>query len=133
LGGYTGSSAVIPLGVDLSVYHPQDKKESRRRIKLPEKCVEGYIVGNVNRNQPRKRLDLSIRYFAKWWKGAGRPQDVFLYLHVAPTGEFSYDVRQLASYYGVFNQLILMEPEPWYGLTEDVMVDTYNSFDVQIT
>lgn len=132
-GGFTSTSAVVPLGVDLTIYAPGDRREARQRLKLPERCLDGFIVGNVNRNQPRKRLDLSIRYFARWWEEAGRPKNAFLYLHVAPTGEVSYDVRQLSSYYGILHQLILLEPEPWYGQTNEFMVDTYRSFDVQIS
>jgi glycosyltransferase involved in cell wall biosynthesis len=133
LGGYEGNSAVVPLGVDTTLYTPGDKVEARKRLGLPDAFHDTFIVGNVNRNQPRKRLDLTIRYFAEAWKTLDCPPKMFLYLHVAPTGESGYKVKQLAEYYGILNQLILMEPSPWYGHTEDKMVDTYRSFDIQIT
>ena len=133
LGGFTGPTAVVPLGVDLSLYRPGLQREARKKIGLPDSLFDAFIVGNVNRNQPRKRLDLTIRYFARFWESVGKPRNAFLFLHVAPTGEFGYDVKQLCKYYGVYSQLILMEPSPWYGDTEDQVVATYQSFDVQVT
>lgn len=133
LGGYTGVSAVVPLGVDTKVFTPGDRTEARRYLGLPERFIDGYIVGNVNRNQPRKRMDLTVRYFAHWWNDLHRPRDVYLFLHVAPTGEFSYDLKQLAKYYGVNTQLIMYEPEPWNGRDNADMAQTYRAFDVQVT
>ena len=132
-GGYRGPGAVVPLGVDLEIYHPEDRAEARRRLGLPRRALEGFIVGNVNRNQPRKRLDLTIAYFAEWVKTRG-VSDAYLFLHVAPTGETSgYDCQQLAGYYGVANRLILSEPGLWKGPSESVLALTYAAFDVQMT
>lgn len=131
-GGYKGPADVIPLGVDVDFYQPADKIEARRRRGLPAKMEDTFIVGNVNRNQPRKRWDLTVKYFAEWMK-AYDVKDACLYLHTAPTGDESIDVQQLARYYGVLPNLALVEPLKWYGVNEDVMVDTYNSFDVQIS
>ena len=60
-GGYSGEASVIPLGVDINLY--QRVPQARQKIGLPEDILKGFVVGNVNRNQPRKRLDLSIQYF----------------------------------------------------------------------
>lgn len=140
-GGYAGPASVIPLGVDLEVYRPHDKAEARAR-RFPigphmtaearretEKARGAFIVGNVNRNQPRKRWDLMIKYFASWVKGF-RVDDALLYAHVAPTGDEGFRIAELARYYGVIDRLALMEPATWYGLTEQEMADTYNCFDV---
>ena len=129
-GGYTKPAVVIPLGVDLGVYHPMDRQEARER--LPEILRDKFIVGNVNRNQPRKRMDLTVRYFADWVK-TYRIYDAYLYLHVAPTGDEGYGVKDLAAYYGVVDRLALMEPPPFYGLTEEHMAATFNAFDVQVS
>ena len=128
-GGYIGPAEVIPLGVDLLQYQPMDQREARKNRNLPEEVWNSFIVGNVNRNQPRKRWDLTIRYFAEWVKSY-KVKDAFLYLHVAPTGDIGVNVQQLASYYGVQKQLAMMEPAVFYGIAEDQMRDTYCSFDV---
>ena len=133
LGGFEGQAAVVPLGVDLETYYKQDRIESRRRIGLPPRLDDIFIVGNVNRNQPRKRLDLTIRYFCTWIK-EHKIDDAYLYLHVAPTGDMNgYDVVQLMTYYGCRDRLILMEPQTFYGKSEAHMRDTYNSFNVQLS
>jgi glycosyltransferase involved in cell wall biosynthesis len=132
LGGFKRDSAVVPLGVDLMNYYPEEKPLARTARGLPSELHDVFIVGNANRNQPRKRLDLTIRYFAKWLEKYPH-SDAYLYLHVAPTGDKGYDCEQLADYYGVKERLMLMTPEMFYGITEEQMRDTYNTFDVQIS
>lgn len=130
--GYDGPAVVIPLGVDTKLYHPMDKKEARLSRGLPAQLDEAFIVGNVNRNQPRKRWDLTIQYFAEWITSY-KLQDAWLFLHTAPTGDTGFEVRALAQYYGILPRLILMEPPVFYGVHEDVLRQTYNCFDVQMS
>jgi glycosyltransferase involved in cell wall biosynthesis len=131
-GGYTGPAVVIPLGVDLGVYYPMDKHDARLRRGLPKMLDDAFIVGNVNRNQPRKRWDLSIKYFAEWVHN-GPLKDAYLFFHTAPTGDMGIQVTQLAIRYGVIQRLILVQPSTFYGLSEQSMRETYNCFDVQIS
>lgn len=132
LGGFTGPAGIIPLGVDLDIYRPMDKVEARRNIGLPDKFLDAFIVGNVNRNQPRKRLDLSLRYFANWVK-THKVDDAFLFLHVAPTGDTNgIDCEHLASYYGVQNRLIMSDPGVMHGVAESRLAQLYSAFDIQI-
>jgi glycosyltransferase involved in cell wall biosynthesis len=132
-GGYQGLAEVIPLGVDLELYKPTHQAEARRLLGLPPRLVEsGFVVGNVNRNQPRKRLDLTIAYFAEWIRSR-EVKDAYLYLHVAPTGDQGYDVNQLAQYYGVASRLIIAEPDIGQGVSEELVAKTYSAFDIQIS
>lgn len=129
-GGYEGLATVVPLGVDLNVYRPIGK--SVARVKLPEMMHDKFIVGNINRNQPRKRWDLTIKYFASWVKSKD-VDDAYLYLHTAPTGDTGVHVTNLARYYGVLDRLILVTPPVWYGIPEEELAQTYNCFDVGIS
>lgn len=130
-GGYQGISKVIPLGVDLDIYKPMDQAEARWGF-LPDSVQDGFIIGNVNRNQPRKRWDLTLQYFAEWYH-TRKPENAFLYLHTAPTGDQGIKIQQLATYYKILDRLILHEPPTWYGLSEELVARTYNCFDLQIS
>jgi D-inositol-3-phosphate glycosyltransferase len=137
-GGYQNPATVIPLGVDLEIYHPMDKELLRKRF-MPKLPAGSFIVGNANRNQPRKRLDLTIRYFCRWVKEFD-VENAFLYLHVAPTGDRGYDCGQLFDYYrrtlkhhGLEKRLFLAEPEMGYGVNEKTLAATYSLWDVQVS
>lgn len=125
---------VVPHGVDSELYRPIDKHHARHMLGLDMLPKDSFVVGNVNRNQPRKRLDLTIMIFAKWLKSIGYPKAVYLHLHCG-LRDVGWDLLQLASYYGVQDRVIITDPrmENELGLPENVMPYVYNSFDVQIT
>jgi D-inositol-3-phosphate glycosyltransferase len=75
-GGVTQPIAVIPHGVTKGQFYPQDKAEARKRLGLRDDI---FIVFNGNRNQFRKRIDITIEAFAKFAKD--KP-DTQLYLHM---------------------------------------------------
>jgi len=132
LGGMVGpASTVIGLGVDRGKFYLGDKRQARQVLELPERCWDAFIIGNVNRNQPRKRIDLTLEYVAEWYHSAGKP-DAYVYLHVCPTGDVGVDVEQLAKYYGLAGRLIYASPDVWKGVSDDYVRHTYNAFDVQI-
>lgn len=134
--GYQGRASVIPLGVDTERYKVRDKKAARKALGLPDYLQDAYIVGNVNRNQPRKRLDLTVAYFAEWIRTYNL-EDAWLYLHVAPTGEDQeYDLVQLMGYYGLRGdnkRMIFSEPHIGHGVSEEELAHVYASFDAQLT
>ena len=131
-GGYTGQHGVVGLGVDLDIYRAHPRVDARKQLAMPPVLHDAFIVGNVNRNQPRKRLDLTIRYFARWIKEY-KIKDAYLYLHVAPTGDQGIDCRQLARYYGIGGRIMVIEPNVYRGLKEGDMALTYSTFDVQVS
>jgi glycosyltransferase involved in cell wall biosynthesis len=75
-GGITKPVAVIPHGVTRGQFYPMDKAEARKKLNLSEDI---FIVFNGNRNQFRKRIDITIEGFAKFAKD--KP-DTQLYLHM---------------------------------------------------
>lgn len=130
-GGYSGPSSVIPLGVDLKTFYPIGKAEARS-VHLPTRLRDAFIVGFVGRNQPRKRIDLLIAYFAGWIHSYD-VKDAYLFIHAAPTGETEHDIVQLATYYGVQNRIIISNPEPRFGVEEEKLIRLYACFDVMLT
>jgi len=131
-GGLKKPSTVIPLGVDTTIFVPGFQQAARQFLGLPQEMVDGFIVGCVNRNQPRKRFDLLIRYFCMWVK-SHNIENAYLFLHIGPTGENGYDCVRLMKYYGIERRLFLALPEVWKGVPIPELVATYQAFDVQMT
>ena len=75
-GGITKPIAVVPHGVTPGQFYPIEKKEARKKLGLEE---DTFIVFNGNRNQFRKRIDITIAAFAKF--AVDKP-DTRLYLHM---------------------------------------------------
>jgi glycosyltransferase involved in cell wall biosynthesis len=110
----------------------------RKQIEItPGGKVEGvppdaFIVLNVNRNQTRKRLDLTAQYFCEWVQMFD-VKDAFLMVHSCPTGEEDFDIKNLMEFYGQRNRLLWIEPEIGYGIPEAYLSATYNLADIQIS
>ncbi len=75
-GGIRRPITVIPHGVTKGQFYPEDKAAARKKLGLPD---EHFIVFNGNRNQFRKRQDITISAFADF--AVDKP-DVRLYLHM---------------------------------------------------
>lgn len=138
-GGWRGPSSIVPLGVDTSVFYPCDRRESRAVLGLDEaKTRDKFIVGVVGRNQTRKRLDLAIAYFAEWVSKYSISNAV-LFIHSAPSGENSTDIKSLVRYYGLQgngsegSKVLLSEPEIGNGINLSLLRALYNSMDVLIS
>jgi D-inositol-3-phosphate glycosyltransferase len=134
-GGYSGKSVVIPCGVDLHIYKPLNRKECRQKIGFKDHLLDAFIVGNVNRNGPRKRFDLCIEYFAEW-VATSMITDAILYLQQAPTDDGGFDIEQLARYFGKkydipLNDYILTAIPPfWVGWPDSRLAEIYSMLDV---
>jgi D-inositol-3-phosphate glycosyltransferase len=130
--GYKGRAAVIPHGIDLDLFRPVPRETARKIAGLDR---EVFIVGNVNRNQPRKRLDLTIAYFADWVEREKLPENVKLYLHCAPKDAHLVDVAQVCDYFGIRSRVILPSKDfRWdRGIEEEKMSAVYSSLDVQVS
>ena len=69
---------VIPHGIDRSTFFPVKQDEARKAMGVPEDL---FIVFNGNRNQPRKRIDLTIKAFIAF--ALDKP-DARLWLNMGP-------------------------------------------------
>lgn len=95
-----GKIEVVPHGTDISKFYPIDKLEARKQLGIDP---DHFIVFNGNRNQPRKRVDLTIKAFAKF---AEDKPDARLYLHMGIT-DAGWDVEKLCKRYGIIGKLIM--------------------------
>jgi glycosyltransferase involved in cell wall biosynthesis len=84
-GGIQKAISVVPHGVTSGQFKPGDKVEARKKLGLKE---DAFIVFNGNRNQFRKRIDITIDAFADF--AVDKP-DAHLYLHMG-TKDQGWDV-----------------------------------------
>ena len=96
---------VIPHGVDTSAFHPIARPDARKEL-FPERpdLWDGFWVLNANRNQPRKRLELTLRGFARF--AENKPANVRLYLHTG-LNDIGVDLVREAERLGIPDRLLL--------------------------
>ena len=131
-GGITKPIAVVPHGVTPGQFFPIDKKEARKKLNIKDDI---FVVFNGNRNQFRKRIDITIAAFAKFAKD--KP-DTQLYLHMGKKDQ-GWDIMHLFNREMKRNKL---DPNNRIILTADVdgppsveleMLNTiYNAADVGV-
>jgi D-inositol-3-phosphate glycosyltransferase len=127
--------AVIPHGVDAQRFAPlvpgdraASRREARRRLFPDEPALEGaFLVLNANRNQKRKRVDLTLRGFAEF--AHDRPE-ALLYLHMGMR-DLGWDVPALAASLGVADRLLATtSAEVRPVVTDEHLNLIYNACDV---
>ncbi len=107
---------VIPHGVDAQLFYPYSKKpeiggikRGRLRAKkalLPntKDFLDSFIVLNANRNQPRKRIEITMQGFALF--AENKPDNVKLYLHMGAE-DMGWNLMSLARRYDIEGRLII--------------------------
>lgn len=73
---FKGDISIVPHGTNREMFFPIE--QNKARAELMNLSNEDFIVFNGNRNQPRKRIDLTIKGFCKF--AADKP-NARLYLH----------------------------------------------------
>jgi len=123
---------IIPHGISSKVFYPIDSTIARQQL-YPKDRIEdflnSFIVLNGNRNQPRKRIDLTIWAFAEFQRN--KP-DVKLYLHMG-VQDLGINVIELALRYGFDTKMILSTTADRIpSVFDDQLNIIYNATDVGI-
>lgn len=126
---------VIPHGTDSDIFYKKDKMASRARLfgesaeKLG-KIEDLFVVLNANRNQPRKKLDITIRGFSEFAKD--KPSSVKLYMHCGVV-DSHIDIVKICERYGVAERLIISSLNRGVQRVPDEKLnDIYNASDVGV-
>lgn len=122
---------VIPHGVDNEIFYKKftNRKDAKNFLFAGKKDPNSFIFLNANRNQPRKRLDITLKGFELFSHGK---DDVFMYMHCG-VRDAHIDVAKLASRYGIDSKLILTSLTPGVQRVSDAQLnDIYNACDVGI-
>lgn len=114
---------ILPHGLDAGTFRPlptSERRAARRELLGRE---EGFFVLNANRNNRRKRPDLTIQGFAAF---ARERPDAWLVLHMDP--ERDLDLREIAATSGIAGRVIWSDrPLPSEDLNR-----LYNACDVGV-
>lgn len=98
---------VIPHGVDTEKFYKIDlpKREVKKQV-FPDRedFLDSFIVLNANRNQPRKRADLTLQGFSLF--AENKPENVKLYMHCG-IKDVGYDIIRLSYRYKIDTRLII--------------------------
>ena len=101
---------VVPHGVDTLAFR---KLWVDNRIRLrqevfkdsnAERLVDSFIVLNANRNQPRKRIELSMLGFKLFAENL--PDTVFLYLHMGMK-DMGFEILEYGSRIGISDKILV--------------------------
>lgn len=128
---------IIPHGVDSDVFYHKFVSRKDAKLHLLANQLDSigdldksFIVFNGNRNQPRKKLDLTMEGFAKFAKN--KPKEVKLYMHCGIV-DASMNIVKLAVRYGIDDRLIISSDKPGVQtIHESRLNDIYNACDVGI-
>lgn len=130
--GATKPITVIPHGVTRGQFYPKDKLEARKELGLEP---DDFIVFNGNRNQFRKRIDITVSGFAKF--AVGRP-NAKLYLHMGLKDQ-GWDIMPLFAREMMRqgldpnNRIIMTTPHPHPPSVPVEMLNTiYSAVDVGV-
>src|SRR3712207_1425942 len=127
---------VIPHGVDTDIFRPLETTEGvtprvhARRLLFPgvPEIESRFIVLNANRNQPRKRIDTTIRAFALFARD--KPPTVNLFLHMG-VEDVGWNVVTLARRYGIEDRLLMSSlNKTIQGVSQQQLNRVYNACDV---
>lgn len=136
---------VIPHGADPEKFYPLDNyynskgeliktgnqiaRESLYPTEQAPSMLTDFIILNANRNQPRKRIDITLNAFREFQKGK---DDVKLYLHMGNI-DAGWHLDYLSDKWGFNDKLILSTAQPQMPNIPDERLNTvYNATDIGI-
>lgn len=124
---------IIPHGVDTDYFYEIGGTKRERKSKLyphKEEFLDSFIVLNANRNQPRKRMDITMEGFAMF--AQGKPENVKVYTHCG-IQDVGFDIFRLATRYGIDKRLVVTnEVRGVQKVPLETLNVIYNATDVGI-
>ncbi len=128
---------IIPHGVDTNTFYQIKEKRSDFKNEFFAPYLDkvgdmsdSFVVLSAARNQPRKKLDVTMKGFAKFARN--KPSNVKLYMHCGIV-DSSINVDTLANRYGITDRLIVSSTKRGVQVVPDKRLnEIYNVGDVGI-
>jgi len=108
------------------IYHGVDTDTFKPLNNRPKELGDKFIVGNLNRNQPRKQPVRTMMAFAKFAKDKN---DVALHMQMDWNDEFGWPLEYFVQQYGLQNKMI--QPAP-VGIGRKQVANIYNMWDLNL-
>jgi glycosyltransferase involved in cell wall biosynthesis len=121
---------VIPHGIEKSIFYKTDRLEAKKALFSDERkdLHDSWIVLNANRNQPRKRIDISLEGFSLFAKD--KPENVKYYSHCG-LRDAGWDIMKLAKRFEINKRLIITSQHDGVQSVSDNWLNAiYNACDV---
>ncbi len=124
---------IIPHGIDTKYFYKINKSKTEIKKELypnKEEFFNSFVVLSANRNQPRKRLDITMSAFALF--ASDKPSNVKLYMHCG-IRDSHIDIIKLAKRLGIDSRLIISgNINGIQRVTIEKLNTIYNATDVGI-
>ncbi len=131
-GAEVGDVDIIGHGVDTDMFYPM--KDARKFMaNIPE---ETFVIQNVNRNQPRKRLDLWMKACQLWLSSIPQADrgNICIYYH-GTIRDVGWNLVTLAKRYGIDDRFLITDQtnlNPSHGVSMSTLNKIYNVADVHV-
>ena len=133
LEAYDGTKIdIIGHGVDTDRFYPIE--DARRFVaNVPP---EAFVVQTINRNQPRKRIDLFLKAMQVWLSGKSKAdRDNIIFYYHGSIRDLGWNIIDLVNRWGVDDRFVITDQTnltPARGLPIDMLCKVYNVADVHV-
>ena len=121
---------IIGHGVDTDEFYPIE--DARKfLVNIPE---DAFVVQNINRNQPRKRLDLFLKAM-KLWLDSNKNRDNILFYYHGCIKDVGWNLVDLAKRWDIDDRFLISDQEnfsPATGVPLNKLCKIYNAADVHV-
>lgn len=123
---------IIPHGIKSELFYKKftNRRDAKKALYGGSRNPDSFIFLNANRNQPRKKLDITMNAFKLFADGK---DDVLLHMHCG-VRDASMDIPRLAKRLGIDSKLVLTSLNIGVQMVPDsVLNDIYNAADAGVT
>ena len=122
---------VIAHGIDSDIFFKSmtTKDAIREHVYNSDQFSDAFVFFNGNRNQPRKKIDITVRAFAEFLKLTGA-KNAWLHLHCGLV-DYGFNIPELVERFGVSGRIIVSGmTNGMQNVSSELLNLYYNACDV---